>query len=116
MTALTAAAVWLQPVLLATLALRVAAGDAEAPWLAPIVHTEADYHQPLRFGDEVSVEVVSAELKERSMTIGFVIRATASQKICVTGKTSHVFVERATMKACPVPAAVKSIFATRPKF
>lgn len=34
MTALAAAAVWLQPVLLATLALRVAAGDADAPWLA----------------------------------------------------------------------------------
>jgi hypothetical protein len=34
MTALAAAAVWLQPVLLATLALRVAGGDADAPWLA----------------------------------------------------------------------------------
>jgi hypothetical protein len=34
MTALAAAAVWLQPALLATLALRVAAGDADAPWLA----------------------------------------------------------------------------------
>jgi len=34
MTALAAAAVWLQPVLLTVLALRVAAGDAEAPWLA----------------------------------------------------------------------------------
>jgi hypothetical protein len=34
MTALAAAAVWLQPVLLAVLTLRVAAGHAEAPWLA----------------------------------------------------------------------------------
>jgi hypothetical protein len=34
MTAPAAAAVWLQPVLLTVLALRVAAGDAEAPWLA----------------------------------------------------------------------------------
>ena len=34
MTALTAAAVWLQPVLLTTLALRVTGGDADAPWLA----------------------------------------------------------------------------------
>jgi hypothetical protein len=34
MTALAAAAVWLQPVLLASLALRVTAGDADAPWLA----------------------------------------------------------------------------------
>lgn len=34
MTALAAAAVWLQPVLLAALALRVAAGAADAPWLA----------------------------------------------------------------------------------
>ena len=34
MTALAAAAVWLQPVLLAVLTLRVAAGAADAPWLA----------------------------------------------------------------------------------
>src|SRR5258706_9851820 len=34
MTALAAAAVWLQPVLLAALALRVAAGAPDAPWLA----------------------------------------------------------------------------------
>jgi hypothetical protein len=34
MTAPVAVAVWLQPVLLTVLALRVAAGDAEAPWLA----------------------------------------------------------------------------------
>jgi hypothetical protein len=34
MTALTAAAVWLQPVLLATLALGVTTGEADAPWLA----------------------------------------------------------------------------------
>jgi hypothetical protein len=34
MTTLAAAAVWLQPVLLTVLVLRVTAGDAEAPWLA----------------------------------------------------------------------------------
>jgi hypothetical protein len=34
MTALTGAAVWLQPVLLTAVVLRVAAGDPEAPWLA----------------------------------------------------------------------------------
>jgi hypothetical protein len=34
MSALAAVTVWLQPVLLTTLALRVAAGDADAPWLA----------------------------------------------------------------------------------
>ena len=33
MTALAAAAVWLQPVLLTVLALRITGGDAEAPWL-----------------------------------------------------------------------------------
>ena len=33
MTALAATALWLQPVLLTALALRVAAGEADAPWL-----------------------------------------------------------------------------------
>ena len=53
MTALAAAAVWLQPVLLTAVVLRVAAGDAEAPWLAlgalvaPLVALLAATRRPL---------------------------------------------------------------------
>ena len=53
MTALAAAAVWLQPVLLTAVALRVAAGDAEAPWLAlgalvaPLIALLAATRRPL---------------------------------------------------------------------
>lgn len=82
---------------------------AKGVWIAPIVHAEADYRQPLRFGDEITVEITSAQLKERSMVIEYALRH-SSGLVYVTGKTAHVFVEKASMRPCPVPDEVRAVF------
>ena len=82
---------------------------ASNTWLAPLVHAECDYKHPMRFGDQVTVEIIGAQLKERSMTVEYSIRG--NDKIFATGKTVHVFLEKASMKACAIPEEVRVIFA-----
>jgi hypothetical protein len=61
MTALAAMALWLHPVLLTALALRVAAGEADAPWLvlgaliAPLVALLAPSRRPLERGGPAAI-------------------------------------------------------------
>ena len=82
MTALAAAAVWLQPVLLATLALRVAAGDADAPWLAlgaliaPLVAVLAPVRR--RSGSNPVAAVATAAAVTLILAADFVVAADAA--------------------------------------
>ena len=81
---------------------------ASGAWIAPIVHAESDYKHPMRFGDHVTVELSGAQLKERSMTIEYIIRS--GDKIFVTGKTAHVFLDKVSMRPCPIPPEIRAIF------
>lgn len=40
-------------------------------WGMPLVHTEADYHRPLRLGEELTIEVTVPQHTERRVTFGF---------------------------------------------
>jgi 1,4-dihydroxy-2-naphthoyl-CoA hydrolase len=88
---------------------------ASASWLAPLVHAEADYKNPLRFGDHTSVEISAVHAKERSLTVEYTIRdATSPNKIYATGKTAHAFVDRTTMRPCPIPDEIRSFLSFEP--
>jgi 1,4-dihydroxy-2-naphthoyl-CoA hydrolase len=89
----------------------LAAVLASGSWIAPIVHAESDYKSPLRFGERVTVALSGAELRERSMTIEYTIQS--AERLCVTGKTAHVFIERASLRPCPIPAEIRAIFETK---
>src|SRR6185369_15470944 len=47
---------------LASLGYDMPARVADGSWRAPIVHAEADFLAPLRFGDLVTVEIVGAKV------------------------------------------------------
>jgi YbgC/YbaW family acyl-CoA thioester hydrolase len=74
-------------------------------WLAPVRHAEADYFKPLRFGDEVRVEICRAHLAETETTLGY--RIVRGDEVCVVGQVVHTFVERATFKRTPIPTLVR---------
>ena len=76
-------------------------------WLAPVRHAEADYFKPLRFGDEVGVEICRAHLTETEATLGYRIARTGSGEVCAVGQVVHTFVERATFKRTPLPELVR---------
>jgi YbgC/YbaW family acyl-CoA thioester hydrolase len=76
----------------------------------PLVHAEADYLRPLRFGDTISVEIAATKVGETSFTIGYRIR-TATGRVASIGQTAHVCIDRATFRACPIPEELMSLLA-----
>lgn len=74
----------------------------------PLVHAEADYLHPLRFGDAVDVEIVGVRVGSRSFTVGYRVRLTSGQ-IASTGQTVHVCLDRATFKPVAVPEGMRAV-------
>jgi 1,4-dihydroxy-2-naphthoyl-CoA hydrolase len=71
----------------------------------PLIHAEADYLAPMRFGDSVSVEVVGMRFGETSITTGFRVRDTSrARKPMALGQTVQVFMNMTTFSTQPVPS------------
>ncbi|MCB9654957.1 MAG: acyl-CoA thioesterase [Deltaproteobacteria bacterium] len=79
----------------------------EKVFMTPIVHAEADYHSPLRCGDEIQTTLCAITLGRSSMTIRYQIeklspKAPAPER-CATGTTVHVFVDGTSFAKIPIP-------------
>jgi YbgC/YbaW family acyl-CoA thioester hydrolase len=76
-------------------------------WIAPVRHAEADYFKPLRFGDEVRVEICRAHVTETEAVLGYRVTRTENGELCVVGQVVHTFVDCATFTRTPMPEAVR---------
>jgi len=56
--------------------------------LLPLIHAEADYHQPLRHGDCVQVQVTMTEIRRRSFALQYVF-LNPHHEIAATARTVH---------------------------
>jgi YbgC/YbaW family acyl-CoA thioester hydrolase len=74
----------------------------------PLVHAEADYLAPLRFGDRVSVEIVGVKLGQTSFTVGYRVR-TDGGAVAAIGQTVHVCLDRTTFKPHAIPDAMRAM-------
>lgn len=72
----------------------------------PKVHTECDYLRPLRFEDEISIQLTLAKSSPRSLHWGFII--SVNDEISAKGKliTAHV---NAKGKPCEIPTEWQSL-------
>jgi 1,4-dihydroxy-2-naphthoyl-CoA hydrolase len=77
-------------------------------WMAPLVHAEADYRSPLRFGDPLRMAIVDSETSAHRVSLAF--RVTSGDRIAVTGSTVHVFVDPRTFARTPMPEALRAAF------
>jgi 1,4-dihydroxy-2-naphthoyl-CoA hydrolase len=75
-------------------------------WLAPVRHAEADYFKPLRFGDEISVEICRAHVAETEATLGYRIARAGGGEVCAVGQVVHTFVDT-SFKRMPIPEGVR---------
>jgi YbgC/YbaW family acyl-CoA thioester hydrolase len=80
---------------------------SQKEWFAPLVHAEADYLGPMRFGDTVEVAIAKVEAGKSSATIGYRISSSKDGRALAVGHTVHVFVDGATFRPCPIPADVR---------
>jgi 1,4-dihydroxy-2-naphthoyl-CoA hydrolase len=84
---------------------------AGAPWMAPMVHSEADFLAPIHFGDRLLAQVVAAHLGDTELAVGFrLVRASGGEVVAV-GQQAHVFVERRSFQRVPVAPEMRRAFA-----
>jgi 1,4-dihydroxy-2-naphthoyl-CoA hydrolase len=83
----------------------------DADWLLPIVHADADYQAPMRFGDSVTVSLERAEVGRSSLTIHFAVRSTRSPELVhAVGKIVSVCIDRTSFKPRALPEEVVRSF------
>ena len=80
-------------------------------WAAPLVHAEADYLKPLRFGDAILVQLVAAVQQGSVVTLGFRINRDSGEPVAVA-QTAHVFVDPTTFARVAPPARMLAALAT----
>jgi acyl-CoA thioesterase FadM len=89
---------------LASRGIRPAEGLAEKRWASPLVHAEADYRKPMRFGDRVVVELERIEFGSTSITTRYRVRGDGGpDDLRAAGCLVHAFISPADFRSCPVP-------------
>lgn len=65
---------------------------AHKEWATPLVHAEGDFLRPMRFGDEVDVQLVGLHATERKLYAGYRIVQASDQQPTAVAQTVHVYV------------------------
>jgi len=96
--------------------------DADGPRIGwPRVHAEADFRLPLRFEEEVEIELLVEEVRSRSIRYLFRFwkNANGTRQMAATGRFSVACVSmegsREGMKAIPIPENFKAKLEAAPK-
>ncbi len=76
----------------------------DSPWVAPLVHSEADFEHPMRIGDRLTISLAVKAVGRRSVTYDYIIRA--GDQVTATALLKHVCVDRTTFEPVPVPTAL----------
>lgn len=77
-------------------------------WGLPIVHAEADFKRPVRFGDVLNIELTVARLGNSSLTFHFEASIVGQDHRCAIAEISHVLVDRATFEPTPLPNEMRT--------
>lgn len=73
----------------------------------PLVHAEADYFAPMRFGDPITVEVVGVRIGRTSFQVGYRVRH-ADGRVAAVGQTAHVTVGLPKFAPMPIPDELRA--------
>lgn len=71
----------------------------------PLVHTEANYHAPMRHGDRISVNLGVERLGNSSFRLAY--RFHCHDMLCADAGTDHVFITVENGKPAAIPAALR---------
>lgn len=75
-----------------------------APFLIPIVHSEADYRSVIRHGERIDVRVDVERVGRASFRLVYRVTGPGGEgDVRAEVKTVHAFVDRGTMKPVPIP-------------
>jgi len=66
-------------------------------YIVPVIKSEAHYHQPMKYGEEISIEIIVKTLKSSSFELEYLLSNKDGNE-CVLVNTVHVFVDKNTWK------------------
>ncbi len=75
-------------------------------YVVPILHSEAKYRNPLKYGETAKVEISVTVLKDSSFELSYKCRNEKGED-CADVRTVHVFVERSSWKKHPMKDEIK---------
>ncbi|PWB55872.1 MAG: acyl-CoA thioesterase [Nitrosomonadales bacterium] len=73
----------------------------------PVVHASADYFQPLRHGEEITVDLEVETLGESSFTLAYSFYANAG--LLAKAHTVHVYLDPHVNAAAPLPPSLRQL-------
>jgi 1,4-dihydroxy-2-naphthoyl-CoA hydrolase len=80
--------------------------------LLPLVHAEADYHSPLRHGQDICVHVSVAAIGNSSFTLDYRF-VDDEGRTCALARTVHAHLDRDRGASTPLPRALGASLAGR---
>ena len=75
-------------------------------YAVPIISSEANYLKPIKYGDEITIEIKVTQLKSSSFELEYHCKNTKEEK-CAEVKTAHVFVDKKTWKKTGIGKIIK---------
>ncbi|AFH49025.1 Putative thioesterase [Ignavibacterium album JCM 16511] len=70
-------------------------------YVVPIIHTECDYYKPIKYGDEIEIQLSVSNLKNSSFELTYSLLL--NDEKCAVVKTVHVFVSREDWQKMNIP-------------
>ncbi|RMG60961.1 MAG: hypothetical protein D6713_01455 [Deltaproteobacteria bacterium] len=75
----------------------------------PVVRVDADYIRPVRYDEELEIEVEVESVRRRAVTLRF--NVTREGTFVATGTMSFVSISSSSWKSIPLPEEIRRIFA-----
>jgi len=74
----------------------------------PIVHFEADFRAPLRYGDVIRIETACTKLGTTSATLHHEMKKAATLDLCAVVGMVVATTDLRSFRSCPMPADVRA--------
>lgn len=76
-------------------------------YVVPIIRTEANYIKPMKYEDEIMINVRVSELRSSSFELSYNMENEVGDLLCSV-KTVHVFVNKQSWNKIDIPEMIKS--------
>lgn len=75
-------------------------------FVVPIISSDAKYTKPIKYGDNISIELIVSQIKNTSFELEFKCKK-ENGDICIDVRTVHVFVDKKSWKKKEIIEPIK---------
>lgn len=76
-------------------------------YIVPIIRSESSYVKPMKYGDEITINIIVSELRSSSFELSYNIVNVQGELLCNV-KTVHVFVNKNSWEKFAIPEHIKN--------